>query len=222
MDRLYREAADRRARSGAPSPSSYHPRSTPYGDPLHRSYTSRESSSRGLGGEYDALARAQADIRGRYPSVSRDRAPSQSYEFRSYRDDYGRRTAMSRYPLDGANPPMPSRSGRQMPLSYETRYGERSGTYGARSTLGESLLTRGFPGGPPQAARELPSYEREPRYESRGRSHTPFLGGPALPSRYAPSYEPSYESSSYPKKSVKQRKTPERLASLPLKSDRVC
>ncbi|KAK6405553.1 hypothetical protein LTR81_019670, partial [Elasticomyces elasticus] len=197
MDRLYREAADRRARSGAPSPSPYHPRSTPYVDPLHRSYgISRESSSRGLDSEYDALARAQADIRGRYASVSRDRAPSPSYDSRSYRDDHGRRSAMSRYPLDGANPPMPSRSGRQMPLSYETRYGQRSGTYGAPSTLHGSLLTRGFPGGPPRAPepRYEPSYESS-RYESRGRSHTPFLGGPAIPSRYASSYEPSYESS---------------------------
>ncbi|KAK5744904.1 hypothetical protein LTR17_001655, partial [Elasticomyces elasticus] len=200
MDRLYREAADRRARSGAPSPSSYYPSSSSsYGEPLRRSYsTSRESSSRPSRGfnDDDALARARADVYSRYPSVSRDRTPSRSYG--SYEDNYGptgRRRAVSSYPLDGANPPMPSRSGRQMPLSYETRYGQRSGTYGAPSTLHDSLLTRGFPGGPPQAARELPGYEREPRYESRGRSHTPFLGGPALPSRYASSYESSYESS---------------------------
>ncbi|KAK5729939.1 hypothetical protein LTR17_011578 [Elasticomyces elasticus] len=163
MDRLYREAADRRARSGAPSPSSYHPYSR---EPLGRTHSTRESSSRpsrGFGTEDDMLAAAMADIRGRYPSVSRERAPSRSYG--SYEDNYGptgRRSAVSSYPLDGANPPMPSRSGRQMPLSYETRYGERSGTYGARSTLADSLLTRGFPGGPPRAPE--PRYERS--YES--------------------------------------------------------
>ncbi|KAK3624603.1 hypothetical protein LTR56_020950, partial [Elasticomyces elasticus] len=158
MDRLYREAADRRARSGAPSPSSYYPSSSSYSQEPRRSYsTSRESSSRPSRGfnDDDALARARADVYSRYPSISRDRAPSRSYE--PYNDTYGRRAAVSSYPLDGANPPMPSRSGRQMPLSYETRYGQRSGTYGAPSTLHDSLLTRGFPGGPPRAP--------EPRYE---------------------------------------------------------